>query len=58
MTFFHVAVRGLDVCDPLPCWRTATGGRLRVCTVPGDHFSCIRGTNLPTLGRLLRERLP
>ncbi len=53
VTFFQAEARPPDYCFPLPIWSAASGGRLAVRQVPGDHFTMIKEPNVGALARQL-----
>ncbi len=55
--YFRASARSPDFFDPLPVWEAATGGRLKVVEVPGDHFSMIRDPQVSELAQALSDRL-
>ena len=55
--FFQASSRPPTFCNPVPLWNDATGGRLTVVTVPGDHFTVIREPGVQVLAERLGELL-
>jgi len=57
VTFLRAQARPPDYCYPVPIWTEATGGRLSICDVPGDHFTMIREPHVDVLASRLLERM-
>ena len=58
LLFLQAALRPPTFCDPVPLWSSATGGRVSVVTIPGDHFTVLREPFVGELARRLGAALP
>lgn len=58
ITLFHASdevIAGLE--NPVAAWEKFTAGKVNVYTVPGDHYSILKETNVQVLATELKEHI-